>query len=549
MASKALRDINIRQTPQTEQARNDQTANNAGGYVFTVTPETRLRRFLTLGVDGGTYYVGEKTLARDNAAFLMDFARTRGTDLVAEIVAISEVGRAPKNDPALFALAAASVLSDLDGRQAAYAALPRVARTGTHLFQWAAFREQFGGWSRGSRRAVAGWYLNPDVDRVAYQVAKYRQRDGWSHRDLLRLSHPKAVEAGRKALFDWACGRDSDEVPAVVRHFQAAQAATDAAAWVRIIDAADGALSWEMLPDAALNEPTVWQALIARGVPMTALMRQLPRLTRIGLFGPGKLMTAAVVDQLTDGGRLAKARVHPINVLVAQRTYAGGVSLRGSSTWSPVPAITDALDAAFYASYGNVRKTGKRHLLALDVSGSMGSPAGGMPITCREVCAAMALATANAGDVTTIIGFTGGRNGWGRGRGRNPAQTVDPSSPVSLLNLSPRQRLDDAVRSIADLPFGTTDCALPAVWAAQHEHDFEAITIYTDNETYAGHVHPFQALSQYRAQVGHRVSQVVVGITATQFTIADPTDPDSLDVSGFDSAVPNLIADFAAGDI
>ena len=546
MASQALRGINTRQTAQTEQARPDQVANNAGGFVFAVTPETRLRRFLTLGVDGGTYYVGERALARDNAQVVLDFARDRGTDLVQMIIEVSEAGRAPKNDPAIFALAAASVLADLDGRRAAYAALPRVCRTGTHLFQFAGFREQFGGWSRGARRAVGDWYTAPDVDRVAYQLAKYRQRDGWTHRDLLRLTHPKTVEAGRKALFDWACGRGVDgPVPVVVHHFIDAQNAATTNEWVRVIDRAEGALSWEMLPDAALNQPAVWAALIAHGVPQTALIRQLPRLTRIGAIGPGKVLTHAVADQLTDPQRLVKSRVHPVNVLIAQRTYSGGRSLRGSTEWTPVPAITDALHAAFYASFGAVRKTGKRHLLALDVSGSMGAQAGGLPITCREVCAAMALATVNVEDDVTVVGFTGGHGQWG-GYSFGRGQTAEP---LTTLDITPRRRLDDTISYISNLPFGGTDCALPAVWAKQQGLDFDAISLYTDSETWAGGIHPFQALSAYRRHVGHRVSQVVVGITATGFSVADPGDPDSLDVAGFDSAVPGLIADFAAGDI
>jgi 60 kDa SS-A/Ro ribonucleoprotein len=39
----------------------------------------------------------------------------------------------------------------------------------------------------------------------------------------------------------------------------------------------------------------------------------------------------------------------------------------------------------------------------------------------------------------------------------------------------------------------------------------------------------------------------VVGMTATNFSIADPNDPGSLDVAGFDSAVPQLITDFSRG--
>ena len=36
-------------------------------------------------------------------------------------------------------------------------------------------------------------------------------------------------------------------------------------------------------------------------------------------------------------------------------------------------------------------------------------------------------------------------------------------------------------------------------------------------------------------------------MTATEFTIADPTDPGMLDVVGFDAGVPALITEFASG--
>ena len=65
-----------------------------------------------------------------------------------------------------------------------------MCRTGTHLFQFAAFVEGFRGWGRSLRRAVGRWYAGQPVDALAYQAVKYRQREGVSHRDLLRLAHP-----------------------------------------------------------------------------------------------------------------------------------------------------------------------------------------------------------------------------------------------------------------------------------------------------------------------------------------------------------------------
>src|SRR5213075_1240072 len=105
---------------------------------------------------------------------------------------------------------------------------------------------------------------------------------------------------------------------------------------------------------------------------------------------------ARAVAQLRDAHRIRRARVHPIAVLAALRTYAAGHGARGRGTWSPVREVVDALDDAFYTSFGNVEPAGKRLLLALDVSGSMtgGSVAGVPGLSPRDASAALALVTA-----------------------------------------------------------------------------------------------------------------------------------------------------------
>lgn len=87
--------------------------------------------------------------------------------------------------------------------QAALAAWPKVVRIGTHLFHFLAYVELFRGWGRSMRRAVADWYNTMPAERLAYQAIKYQQRDGWSHRDALRLAHPKTVDAQRNAIYHW----------------------------------------------------------------------------------------------------------------------------------------------------------------------------------------------------------------------------------------------------------------------------------------------------------------------------------------------------------
>jgi 60 kDa SS-A/Ro ribonucleoprotein len=519
-----------------------QVPNSAGGFAWAVDGWMQLRRFLILGSEGGSYYANERSLTLENARAVEACIREDGPRAIAEIVRISTDGRAPKNDPALYALALAAGADDLDTRRAALAALPQVARTGTHLFQFAAFVAVFRGWGRALRRAIGNWYAAQPVDALAYQAVKYRQREGMTHRDLLRLAHPaNRVGAGNPTLevtgeharlFEWIVrGGETDGLPRLVEGFVRAQQATaprEAAALVR-----EYRLPREALRPEHLTSADVWEALLD-DMPMTALIRNLATMTRAGVLAPGAEGTRAVVEQLADAKRIRRARVHPIALLAAHRTYAAGHGVRSRHEWVPVRDVVDALDAAFYTAFGNVEPTGKRLLLALDVSGSMDwGNVGGVPgLAPRDASAALALVTAATEQRYEVLGFFAGRRGW---------------NGLTPLSISPRQRLGDAVREISGLPFGGTDCALPMLYAQARGREIDTFVIYTDSETWAGDVHPAQALRDYRHASGIDARLVVVGMVSNGFSIADPADPGMLDVVGFDTATPQLISDFARG--
>jgi 60 kDa SS-A/Ro ribonucleoprotein len=283
-------------------------------------------------------------------------------------------------------------------------------------------------------------------------------------------------------------------------------------------------------------------------MPMTAATRNLATMTRVDVLAPGSEGTKRVVAQLGDDERIRRARVHPIAVLAALRTYAAGRGLRGRHEWNPVREIVDALDAAFYSAFGNVEPAGTRLLLALDVSGSMesGSVAGVPGLSPRDASAALALVTTATEPAYEIVGFFAGRQGWKSGaKGRYGFA----DSGLSPLAISPRQRLDDAVNTVSGLPFGGTDCSLPMLYALARELEVDTFVIYTDSETWAGDVHPAQALRDYRLRSGIDARLVVVGMVSNGFSIADPADPGMLDVVGFDTATPQLISDFARGSL
>jgi 60 kDa SS-A/Ro ribonucleoprotein len=206
-----------------------------------------------------------------------------------------------------------------------------------------------------------------------------------------------------------------------------------------------------------------------------------------------------------------------------------------------VTRVVDALDKAFYLAFENAPTTGKRVLLALDVSGSMGAPVFGMDyLTCRDASAAMALVTAATEPEHRFVAFT---------KGDYPSLWTDTLGPeynagLTPLTISPRQRLDDVVRQIGNLPFGGTDCALPMVEALKHRWAVDAFVVFTDNETWAGNIHPAQALREYRERTGIAAKLLVVAMASNGFRIADPDDAGMLDIVGFDTATPGVLAEF-----
>ncbi len=105
------------------------------------------------------------------------------------------------------------------------------------------------------------------------------------------------------------------------------------------------------------------------------------------------------------------------------------------------------------------------------------------------------------------------------------------------------------MKAVSDLPFGGTDCALPMLYAQAKGREVDTFVVYTDSETWAGDVHPVQALRDYRRASGIAARLVVVGMVSNGFSIADPADAGMLDVVGFDTATPQLVSDFARGDL
>jgi 60 kDa SS-A/Ro ribonucleoprotein len=493
--------------------------NNAGGFSFKADSRTRLERFLILGSESGSYYVGQSDLTAQNVDNVRACIAADGLRTVQTIRDISLAGRAPKNDPALYALALAASGKDQKTTAAALAALPAVARIGTHLFTFAAFVDTMRGWGPALRRAVGTWYLEKPADKLAYQLVKYQQRNGWSHRDMLRLAHPKASNVLLRYAVKGAEVENS-VLPAIVTAFENAKGA-DEKTIVSLIR--EHGLTREMIPTEHQKSAAVWEALL-ENMPVTAMIRTLGRMSACGLVVPFSDASAKVVGRLGDRDFLKRGRVHPIQVLAALLTYKNGRGQKGSLSWTPVPQIVDALNDAFYSAFDLVPSTGKRFYVGIDVSGSMASGvvAGLDGLTPNMGAAAMAMLIARTEPNHFIGGFA--------------HQFVD-------LGISKSDRLDAAMNKCRR-DFGGTDCSIAITHALANKYPVDAFVCVSDGESWAGSEHTSQAIIRYRQATGIDAKVIYVNMVANRTSLKDPEDAGSLDVVGFDASVPSIIAGF-----
>lgn len=542
----------INETPQSEPAKENQIQNNAGGFVFQITKWDYLKRFLILGSEGGTYYVQEKKLTKDNMKNVISCIQEDGIRTVKIAVQISDAGRAPKNEPAILVLAACMNPEWADLKTRSYAAeeMPKICRIGTHLYQWIEYIQEFRGWGRLCKTAVQNWFISKTELDIEYQALKYQQRKGVSMRDVLRLGHPSMSFETGKAIFQYIThpedtdgeminiaprpkkikinGEWKDQTPREEKLVQLPNLiqATIKAKTSSIYELCnlirEFNLPRECIPTEALNSTEVWRALLEK-MPITATIRNLGKMSKLGLLNPLTIEERLVCERITNEKLLQKGRVHPLNLLIGMRTYETGHGFRGNLEWDVNQNIVESLEDAFYKSFKFVEPTNKRFYLAIDVSGSMGTVMENSNISCCEAATAMAMTTLRTEHYTYIAGFF---------------------SRLQELPINKKSSLKAAMKETSNRNFGGTDCAAPMLDAMQRKIPVDCFIVYTDNETWDGHIHPFEALKRYRREMNINAKLIVVGMTAVQFSIADPSDPGMMDVVGFDTSVPQIINEF-----
>ena len=204
-----------------------QVANNAGGYSFPLPLEQEWMRYLIIGSksDNGSYYQCGGAIATTISRCIMAAVSSAATcaHLIRDIVDVSVKGRAPKQEMTMMSLAASIVFPPDNACKAqALAAVGQVCRIPTHLFMLVQYIRDLSqdkakpgkGFGKGVRRALTEYYTSRGGLELAVLVTKYKNREGWTHEDLISLLHINPAEMkddGGRLVLEWIMKKDKPE--------------------------------------------------------------------------------------------------------------------------------------------------------------------------------------------------------------------------------------------------------------------------------------------------------------------------------------------------
>jgi 60 kDa SS-A/Ro ribonucleoprotein len=523
---------NTSQTQPIPGRANEMVQGRSGGYGFKPENWQMLQRCLMLGTASNTFYANKHELTAEFTNVVKQFV-AENPAWTAEMILEASDGKAINNSAPILALTLLSMGESPAAKAAFLNIFPKVVRTGSHFYEWLNYTKSLRGFGKVVREAGRTWLSKPDAKALAYQLLKYQQRHGYTNRDALRLFHAKPISDGHQDLYNWVVkGWDSlpeqptSEVMEQIWWYE----------WVKRNPAqtheaiAKGRLTHEMVAPVGQMDVRAWQLLFME-MPVGAMLRNLASLTEIGVLTIGQRENLDHLEKvLNSKHKLQKARIHPIDVLKALKTYRSGGSIgRSQKTWKVIPRVVDILEKMLELSFNSLEPTGKTFLHAVDVSGSMSySAVASIGLTCCEIATTMALASAKAEKNYVIRGF---------------------ANDFRDLNITATDSFSSAMKKASNQNFGATDASVAYQWAIKEKLFVDVFCFWTDSESWAGYQHPSQALAEYRRKVNPKAKAVYFTLAPGNMTLVDPKDPLSWDFSGFDPSAPRAVQMIAMGEV
>ena len=323
----------------------DMKKNLAGGYAFKAEDLAALRRWLLTGSMADTFYQDSRSMTTDNLSVLIKCVNSKPVEVANEIIYASNKGI--NNHTPILALVYLSN-GEFEAKKQFRTIFNKVIRTASHLYEFMSYVKTVRGMGKVIHKAVLNWIDSKNLNDKEYQFLKYQGRYGWTGRDVLRTVKPHSTLVNEDILYAWITGNekkaDIQTLAQVglmrIEAYERLKIGVDEAEAIQIIN--DFNMTQEMIPANIDRTAKVWDALFQK-MPMTASLRNLANLTNKGVLTRDNLN---ILEGRFSKENLLKARVHPINIANAYKTYMSGQGLRGSLTWTPINRVMDILDQA-----------------------------------------------------------------------------------------------------------------------------------------------------------------------------------------------------------
>ncbi len=381
------------------------TVNLAGGNAYSLDDKNALAQYVVTGVFGNTYY--EK--AGEQLDRVKKLCQNVEPEFIAKLAVYGRQNAKMKDTPA-YLLAHLCAIGELNLVRKIF---DRVINNPKMLYNFVQIvrsgqtgRKSFG---TAVKRLIQNWIRNRDGDKLFLASVGYSNP---SMADVIKMVHPRPKHDAQSTLFAYLLGaKVSDEEPydlymqtkngqVKVGEFDQLPPLVQDFEWFKYDNT-------QPLPDldyrALTNcDLTVehWEQ-ITTNMPWNTLRLNLNTLARNGVFNNPEIVDY-VVNKLSSESEIKKWNVFPYQILTSYR-YAS----------SDVPQVVrNALQKALDIALNNVPKIGNRVGVAIDVSGSMGSPITGWNtgrhqsvVTCKEVAALIGTAIARTSPHVDIVPF------------------------------------------------------------------------------------------------------------------------------------------------
>lgn len=487
---------------------NANTVNHEGAPAYALSPKHQLAQYAATGCMNATYYAS----AEAQLATMLDLCKEVDPAFIAQAAVYCRERGYMKDMPALLAAMLAQ-----KGADELLPAFKRVINNGKMLRNFVQIIRSgaTGRKSLGSRpkKLVQKW-LNTASEKELLSAAVGTTP---SLADVVKMVHPKPVEAWREAFFAWLIGKpyNAEALPPIVKAFEAykqdrSQPLPD--------------VPFQMLTALDLSSEAWAQIALQGGWQMVRM--NLNTFARHGVYElPG--MTKAIAEKLRDAELIAKAKVFPYQLMAAYKSATTDVPL----------AVREALQDALEIALANVPQIEGKVIVCPDVSGSMSCAVTGgrgsatSSVRCIDVAALVAAAMLRKNVTTEVLPF---------------------ENDVVACELNPRDTVMTNAQKLASIGGGGTNCSAPLVKLNKQKAKADLVVFVSDNESWVDATRrgATATMREWEVFKQRNPNAKLVCIDVTPYGTTQAVErEDILNIGGFSDDVFKIIAAFAAGQL